>query len=134
MVAYIKRLAVTRKAWLSDEEFRQGVALCQAIPGATAMQCAAYVGLRVRQLPGALAAYVGFGLPAFLMMLLLSMAYRNVGQLPAVGSLLAGLRVLVVALVANGAWRFARSSVTGHREAALAIATAVLFHFGGTRF
>ena len=52
------------QGWLSEDDFQQGVALCQAVPGATAMQCAAYVGLRVRGLRGAVLAYVGFGLPA----------------------------------------------------------------------
>ncbi len=33
-----------------------------AVPDATAMQGAAYVGLRVRSLPGVVVAYVGFGL------------------------------------------------------------------------
>jgi chromate transporter len=134
MVAYIKRLAVTRKGWLREDDFQQGVALCQAVPGATAMQCAAYVGLRARCLPGAVVAYVGFGLPAFLLMLSLSIAYQHVGQTPAVVSILAGLRALVVALVANAAWTFGRSSVKGLREAAIALATAVLFFLGGSPF
>jgi chromate transporter len=37
---------VRKKRWLSDESFQDGAALCQSIPGATAMQTAAYVGLR----------------------------------------------------------------------------------------
>jgi chromate transporter len=44
MLAYIRRMAVEQKGWLSDDSFRAGVALCQAIPGATAMQMTAYVG------------------------------------------------------------------------------------------
>jgi ATP-dependent DNA helicase RecG len=46
MVAYIRDLAVKEKHWLSQECFEDGAALCQSIPGATAMQTAAYVGLR----------------------------------------------------------------------------------------
>jgi chromate transporter len=41
MVAYIRDLAVKKKAWLTGETFQDGVALCQSIPGATAMQTAA---------------------------------------------------------------------------------------------
>jgi chromate transporter len=134
MVSYIRRLAVTRKHWLSDDDFRHGVALCQAVPGATSMQCAAYVGLRVRGLPGALAGYLGFGLPAFLLMLSLSMAYRRAVQFHVVIAILAGLRALVVALVVNAAWSFGRSSVQGFREAAICLATAVLFYLGGSPF
>jgi len=47
MVAYIRDLAVKKNGWISEESFRHGVAVCQSIPGATAMQVAAYVGLRV---------------------------------------------------------------------------------------
>ena len=134
MVAYIKRLTVTRKGWLPVEDFQQGVALCQAVPGATAMQCAAYVGLRVRGLRGAVLAYVGFGLPAFLLMLSLSIAYRYAVQLQPVTSILAGLRALVVALVANATWAFGRSSVKSFREAMICLATAALFFLGGSPF
>ena len=44
MTAYIRRIAVEQKKWLDDPTFRAGVALCQAIPGATAMQVAALCG------------------------------------------------------------------------------------------
>ncbi len=134
MVAYIKRLTVTRKGWLPVEDFQQGVALCQAVPGATAIQCAAYVGLRVRGLRGAVLAYVGFGLPAFLLMLSLSIAYQYAVQLEPVTSILAGLRALVVALVANATWVFGRSSVKSFREAMICLATAALFFLGGSPF
>jgi chromate transporter len=45
MVANIRRMAVEEKRWLEAGAFDDGVALCQVIPGATAMQAAAYVGL-----------------------------------------------------------------------------------------
>ena len=134
MVTHIKRLAVTRKSWLAEADFQQGIALCQAVPGATAMQCAAYVGLRVRGLRGAVSAYLGFGLPAFVLMLSLSIAYRCFREVPALVSMLTGLRALVVALVANSAWTFARSSVKRPGQAGLAVVTAVLFFLGGSPF
>jgi len=72
MVPYIGNLAVERKRWISDQTFRDGVALCQMIPGATAMQTAAYVGFRARGVSGAAASFIAFGLPAFLLMVGLS--------------------------------------------------------------
>jgi chromate transporter len=53
MIAYIRRLAVEQKGWLDDSTFKDGVALCQTLPGASAMQVAAYVGLRAKGVPGA---------------------------------------------------------------------------------
>ena len=61
MIAYIRRMSVEQKNWLDNGTFRAGVALCQAIPGASAMQMAAYVGLRTRGVAGAAVTYIGFG-------------------------------------------------------------------------
>jgi chromate transporter len=98
------------------------------------MQCAAYVGLRARRLPGAVAAFVGFGLPAFVLMLVLASVYGRAGRAPAVAAALTGLRALVVALVANAAWGFGRSSLKGPKDVALAAATAMLFFLGVSPF
>jgi len=58
MVAYIRDFAVGKKHWLSQDCFEDGTALCESIPGATAMQTAAYVGFRTRGIARALAAFV----------------------------------------------------------------------------
>jgi len=107
MVAYIREMSVKKYGWLNQEEFKNGVALCQSIPGATAIQVAGYVGLTKRGLSGAVATFVGFGLPAFLFMLVLSWAYTMFGDLPRVASLFNGLQVIVVAIVANATYTFA---------------------------
>jgi chromate transporter len=46
MIAYIRKMAVDQKHWLDEKTARDGIALCQTIPGATAMQMSDYVGLR----------------------------------------------------------------------------------------
>jgi chromate transporter len=46
MIAYIRMMSVKEKGWLDDSTFRKGVGLYQILPGATAMQIAAYAGLR----------------------------------------------------------------------------------------
>ncbi|MHB8055120.1 MAG: chromate efflux transporter, partial [Candidatus Aminicenantales bacterium] len=99
-------------------------------PGATAMQCAAYVGLRSRRWRGAVAAYVGFGLPAFLLMLVLAVVYQRTAGVLAVTSVLSGIRALVVALIAHAAWTFGRTSIKNFRGAALAILAAAAFGLG----
>lgn len=69
MIAYIRKVSVEQKRWLDADTFDDGVALCQMIPGATAMQTAAYVGLKTRGVIGAIIGYIGFGLPAFFLMM-----------------------------------------------------------------
>lgn len=124
MVAYIQDLAVARRGWLDEADFQDGVALCQTIPGATAMQTAAYVGLLTRGVPGGLAAYVGFGFPAFCLMLGLTPLYLHTRTLPVTISVFLGLTAVVVALIANAACNFGQSSIKTWRGAALAGAAA----------
>ena len=122
MVHYIGELATQRKRWLSREELREGVALCQSIPGATAMQTAAYVGLRAGGVGGAAAAYAGFALPAALLMLAASMAYGRASSLAAVQATLLGFRAVIVALAANAAVRFGRAHFRSALDALIALA------------
>ncbi|MFH2123956.1 MAG: chromate efflux transporter [Pseudomonadota bacterium] len=127
MIAYIRELAVGREKWLTKENFQGGVALCQMIPGATAMQVAAYVGLRTCGVRGAVVSYVGFALPAFVLMLLLSVFYSRTHSLPAVVAVFSGLQALIVAVVANATFSFGRSTLTDWRQGLIALLAATLF-------
>jgi chromate transporter len=127
MVAHIGELA-TRRRWVSREEFAEGVALCQSIPGATAMQSAAFVGLRAAGVRGAIAAYAGFGLPAVVLMIAASAAYGHAVNLAPVQSVLQGFRVMIVALAANAALGFGRSHVRALSDALVALACALALY------
>jgi chromate transporter len=126
MVVHIKEMSVTRRKWLDEEKFKDGIVLCQTIPGATAMQTAAYVGFRARGIKGALASFVGFGLPAFLLMLILSSLYARYHEIPGIISLFNGLQVVVVAIVANATFSFGRATFKGYEDIFLAIAASIL--------
>ncbi len=126
MVAYIRDMAVMRRRWITEATFKDGVVLCQSIPGATAMQTAAYVGFRSMGIPGALASFIGFGLPAFILMLLLSTLYDKYHAVPGVNSLFNGLQIVVVAIVANSTFSFGRSAFKSYREVVLAIGASIL--------
>ena len=130
MVAYIRRMAVQQKHWLDEGTFRDGIALCQMIPGATAMQTAAYVGLRTRGVIGAGASFVGFGLPAFLLMMMLSALYANTHTLPAVVSAFNGLQSIIVAIVANATVSFGRTSLKNWKHFIIAGVATAMFGLG----
>jgi chromate transporter len=132
MVAYIRELAVTKNRWLSEQSFADGTALCQSIPGATAMQTAAYAGLRAGGPTGALAAFVGFGLPAFVLMTVLSAAYQASRDFRPVLSAFHGLHGIVIAIVANAALNFGRSSLKNRRDVILAAVAAIYLVLHGS--
>ena len=127
MVAYIRTMAVEKKHWLDAETFSDGVALCQTIPGATAMQTAAYVGLKTRGVIGALASFIGFSLPAFLLMIGLAAAYASTNNLPIVVSAFSGLQAIIVAIIANATLSFGRITLKDWRTLIIAGIAAALF-------
>ncbi len=93
---------VTRKRkWFTDDEYMQGLALAQLLPGAPTVNLSSYLGFRLRGLPGAIAATVSFLVPCFLLMLVLSHLYLRYGEVRAVSGLFRGLGALVVGLVLN---------------------------------
>lgn len=131
MVAYIRRLAVLDRGWVTEDSFKKGIALCQTIPGATAMQAAAYAGLRAGGPWGAVAAYVAFGLPAFVLMVSLTAIYGRTHDLPTVIALFSGLQVIVVALVGNAAVSFGRRYIRNRQDIILGAVSAVYLGLGG---
>jgi len=105
MVEPIRRRVVQERGWLNQKEFLDGLALCQLVPGATVVQLAAYVGYRLRKAAGALAGAGAFILPAFLLMLGLSMLYFRYGDLPGVKAVSRGFSAIVIALLVQALWR-----------------------------
>ena len=130
----MKETAVERHKWLAETTFQDGVALCQSVPGSTAMQMAAYVGLRTGGLPGAVLSYVGFGLPAFILMYVLSELYAGTRDVSQVVSAFHGLQVVVVAIVAHAAYSFGRNLLKNYGDAATAVLSAALFWWGVSPF
>jgi chromate transporter len=130
MIAQIREMAVGKKQWLDDSSFRAGVALCQMIPGATAMQSAAYVGLRSRGIGGAAASFIGFGLPAFLTMMIFSTLYLQTQKIAAVVSAFTGLQVMVIAIVAKASFTFGKNWLRDWQGVFIALAAAAMFGFG----
>ena len=127
MVPYIGKMAIEQKHWLDEQTFRDGVALCQTIPGATAMQMSAYVGFRARGVAGAAVSFIGFGLPAFLLMVGLSAFYVRSQKVPSVVSVFNGLQTIVLAIVANATLSFGKTSLKSLPDGMIAVIAAAMF-------
>ncbi|OEU68725.1 MAG: hypothetical protein BA863_03905 [Desulfovibrio sp. S3730MH75] len=106
MIPYIRVEVVDRKEWMAEEDFSAGTALAQIVPGATAMQVAAWAGLCTRGLTGSFFAYLGFALPAFTMICALSAAYIYFDNISVIESMFGGLKAVVTALIAHAAINF----------------------------
>lgn len=117
----LRRLVRTR-GWLTEPELNEGIALVQLYPGPVMVDLTAYVGYRLRGVPGALATTLGFVLPSFVLMVALSAAYFALGQIAWVRPLFLGLEALVVGIVLQMTLDLGAQNVRGTSEAALALA------------
>jgi len=128
MVGVLQQEVVTRRSWLTQEEFADGLALANLLPGPIAVDVAVYVGYRLRGWIGATLCLLALLVPAFVIMLGLTIAYLHYGQVPQLHGAFKGLNAAVVALVISVAYRIGKSSLKSTAQAALAaIALAAAF-------
>ena len=127
MTAHIRKHIIEKRKWLDGSTFDSGLALCQIIPGAIVMQLAAYIGLKIKGIKGALVCFFGFGFPAFLIMFILSVLYKQSKDISGVEAVLSSLRVLIIAIVANAAYIFGKRNFKNMNDWIIAIIAAGLF-------
>jgi chromate transporter len=127
MTAQVRKYIVDKKHWLGEDTFDSGLALCQVIPGAIIMQLAAYIGLKLKGTRGSIACFIGFGIPAFLIMFILSVLYKHAKDISTVELLLSGLRVIIVAIVANAVYIFGKKNLHNVSDWIVAAVSAGLF-------
>jgi chromate transporter len=132
LIAVVENQVVERRKWLSHEDMLDGVSLATVLPGPIAVNVIAYVGHRLRGLPGALVCAIGVILPAFLLMLALSAAYFAWGQIPAVGKLFMGFIPAVAAIILVAAWNMGRKTIKGVSETLISVIAAALMVLHGS--
>lgn len=124
-MAYFRREFVERKAWLSDEDFAGLMALSQFLPGPASSQLGFAIGYHRAGLPGALAAFVGFTAPSFLIMVALAL-WVSQSELPVfVSGVISGLKLAAVAVVAHAVVGMYQSFCRQRLTAMLAALSAV---------
>src|ERR1700739_3213457 len=102
---------VSRRGWLTRADFLDFLGATNLIPGPNSTEMAIHVG-RVRAgWRGLLVAGVSFILPAALMVGCLAWAYVRFGTLPQIGAVLYGVKPVVIVVIAQGAFRLAKSAV-----------------------
>jgi chromate transporter len=88
---WTRRMFVEQKRWMTAEEFNEAYAFCQFLPGPNIVNLASVFGFRMRGPTGALAAWIGFLLLPFFMMVVAGLLYRRYGEFEAVRRVLAGI-------------------------------------------
>jgi len=110
MLPLIQTEVVEKRRWLDNDLFIDGMAIAQSLPGPFAVNTAAFVGYRMRKLPGAITAVAGCTVPSIVIILLIAGLYLNWQDSPIVSHLFAGMRPTVAALVIIAVFSLAKSA------------------------
>ena len=111
-IALMEEEIVRRRRWLTREAFLDLVGAANLIPGPNSTELAIHIGFARAGWPGLLIAGVCFILPAALMVAALAWGYVRYGALPAITGILAGVKPVVIAVVANAILQLGRGVLT----------------------
>lgn len=131
-IGYFRRVFVETHRWLDDDRFASLIALTQFLPGPGSSQLGFGIGLHRAGLPGAIAAFVGFTFPSFVLMVAMAVVAQSfLGNSWADGAI-HGLKLLAVVVVADATLGMYQSFCQSRTGALLmTLAAAVLILFGG---
>lgn len=132
MISMVENVVVERRKFMSHHDMLDGISLASLLPGPVAVNLVVYVGYRLRGGAGALVCALGAVLPSFVFIVILSVAYFQWGQVPAINRLFMGFIPAVAAIIVSAAWNMSLRSITGAREGVIALAAfATLLGIGG---
>jgi chromate transporter len=111
LVGYLHRDLVEARGWVSEADYKEGLALAQMAPGPLAAQLGIYMGYVHYRILGATLAGLAFVLPSFLMVVALGWAYVRFGGLSWMQAVFYGVGAAVIAIIAISARKLTIKSV-----------------------
>ena len=135
LAGYMQRDLVERRRWISEQDYKEGLALAQLAPGPLAAQLAIYLGWSRAGVIGATLVAVAFIAPSFLMVLALSALYVRFGGLPWMLGAFYGVGAAVIAVIVRATIKLARLTLGGDRLLwAICVVSAVITAWTETEF
>jgi chromate transporter len=131
-IAMMRHELVSVRGWLAEDDFLDLVGASNAIPGPTSTEVALHVGRRRAGGWGLLLAGTAFIVPAAVIMGVLAWFYVRYGRTPVIEEVFAGVKPVVVAIVAQAVASFARTAVKSWRLALIGAAALGAYLAGVT--
>ncbi len=111
LCGYMHRDLVERRRWISEADYKEGLALAQLMPGPLAAQLAIYLGFVRYRIVGATLAGLAFVLPSFAMVVALGMVYVAYGGLAWMQAVFYGVGAAVIGIIAISAYKLTTKTV-----------------------
>jgi chromate transporter len=120
LVGQMERELVDGKKWLTKDEMREAIAICQSLPGPLAIQVGIYVAWLRGGFWGAWAGGWAFILPNFVIVAALGALYVYLGDLKPVTGIFYGVSPAVIALILHSCYRLAKLGMEDYLQWAIA--------------
>jgi chromate transporter len=120
LVGQMERELVDGKKWLSKDQMREAIAICQSLPGPLAIQVGIYISYLRGGFWGAWAGGWAFILPNFVIVAALGALYVYLGDLKAVTGIFYGVSPAVIALILHSCYRLAKLGMEDRLQWAIA--------------
>jgi chromate transporter len=126
LVGQMERELVNEKKWLTKEQMREAIAICQSLPGPLAIQVGIYVAYLRCGFWGAWAGGWAFILPNFVIVAALGALYVYLGDLQPVTAIFYGVSPAVIALILHSCYRLAKLGMEDWLQWAIAAVCLVV--------
>jgi len=111
MLPMIQKEIVEKHKWASDEEVMDYFAVAQCTPGVISVNCATFVGTKVKGALGAAAATFGVISPPLIIISIIALVLQSFADLPVVQHAFNGIRVAVCVLILNAVIKLWKSNI-----------------------
>lgn len=115
LVGNMHKDLVENRKWISEEEYKQGLALAQLAPGPLAAQLGIYLGFVHYGILGATICGIAFVLPSFFMVVLLGYFYQIFGGLIWMKAVFYGVGAAVIGIIAFSSYKLSIKSISDFR-------------------
>ncbi len=112
LAGYMHRDLVEKKAWISEAEYKEGLALSQLAPGPMATQLGIYLGYAHYGVIGATLTGIAFVLPSFVLVVCIGLTYRYFGGLPWMQAIFYGVGAAVIGIIAISCYKLTTKSIS----------------------
>jgi chromate transporter len=111
LVGYMYRDLVEKRGWITESDYKEGMAIAQLMPGPLAAQLAIYLGFAHYRVLGTTLVGLAFVLPSFLMVIAVGAAYTTYGGIGWMQSVFYGVGAAVIGIIAMSAYKLTTKNV-----------------------
>lgn len=128
-IAMMDSELVEKRKWATKEEFLDGLAVCNLLPGPASTQLGIYLGYIKGGILGGILAGISFILPAFIILTILSYIYFNFGNIPSISGILYGVNAIVIPLISTALLKMYKKTISTKSQFIIFLITTISITF-----